>query len=318
MTDIIALIDEVTTPRCGWCRNPLAEDGPSRDFCGELCQGQWTLRCAARDADVDDEAPGYATGGLIPSPAEFRAQPRVTPLGRPYVPGEPWLCSPITPPTPTAILIGGQRHGQTIGVPHPPHSILDVIESVGPEHILFDSDQVQAERVTYRLVCHNGVHWCYVDPRPAAPSRTVHVDGHEPLAIDYHHHAFRRDTWWVTITGQHRGVLCELPGELLADDRAVSTWFAERSSGWPVTDGSWEVTDQRPPWQHDLFPIGARFTLPTPPGVWTITAYAVAGSAETIDYRMRGEQGAQLLVTHEFLTDYPRVPDRRGRCPTSS
>jgi hypothetical protein len=36
-------------------------------------------------------------------------------------------------------------------------------------------------------------------------------------------------------------------------DRAVSAWFVERSQssgapGWPLPDGSWDVTQQRPPW----------------------------------------------------------------------
>lgn len=51
----------------------------------------------------------------------------------------------------------------------------------------------------------------------------------------------------------------------------------------------------------ELFPVGARFTLPTWPGTWTIAAYSVTGSV--IDYMMREEQGAPLLVSHEVLTD---------------
>lgn len=222
----------------------------------------------------------------------------------------------------TAMLIGGQHHGETIGVPNPPRHTLEIIEAAWPQLGPTDSDlHVEVQRVVYRLMCHNGAHWCYVDPRPAAPQRTVHVEGHEPLTVNYHHHDFPRDAWWATITGRHRGVVCELPDELLTNDRAVSRWFAERSrtSGWPVTDGSWDVTDQRPPWRHDLLPIGARFTLPTRSGVWTITAHAEQSFAEVIqdraprfDYTMRNELGLKMYVSREFLTDavgVRRLPD---------
>lgn len=40
-TDIIAAIDEVTAPQCGWCNKPLREDGPSADFCNEQHQMAW-------------------------------------------------------------------------------------------------------------------------------------------------------------------------------------------------------------------------------------------------------------------------------------
>lgn len=120
MTDIIALIDEVTTPHCGWCRNPLAEDGPSRDFCGEVCQGQWTLRCAAPDAEVDNEAFTLATGGLAPVPAvgALPRFPRATGAAASNLSATLRRLSGVVPPT--AVLIGGQRHGTTIAVTDQP------------------------------------------------------------------------------------------------------------------------------------------------------------------------------------------------------
>ncbi|WP_409186460.1 hypothetical protein F9C11_20415 [Amycolatopsis sp. VS8301801F10] len=41
MTDIVDLIDEVTTPVCGWCSVPLSSDGASLDFCTEDCHTRW-------------------------------------------------------------------------------------------------------------------------------------------------------------------------------------------------------------------------------------------------------------------------------------
>lgn len=135
--------------------------------------------------------------------------------------GRPWIRSAITPTT-TAVLIGGQRHGDTIDIPDLPRPTLVVDED--------------GQQVIYRLVVHNGVHWCYVDLRPAAPTRTTHAHERPPLTIDYHHRDLLRDAWWVTITSRTRGVLCELPGELLASDAAVSAWFTERAttSGCPT------------------------------------------------------------------------------------
>lgn len=273
MTDIIDLIDQVTAPTCGSCANPLRADGPSLDFCGEVCAEAWN---AGWTPSLMDRVPE----GFVSRPIRFLND---APLA--YVDG-PWHTRfsseqpnflPTTPlpgfrmeltdgrrwpvpdgsspgvPSPTGVLIGGQHHGETIGVPNPPRHTLEILEAAWPQLAPSDSDlHVEAQRVVYRLMCHDGAHWCYVDPRPAAPQRTVYVEGHEPLTIDYHHHDLPRDAWWVTITGRHRGVVCELSGEILANGTAVSRWFAERSrvSGWPATDGSWDVTDQRPPWQQ--------------------------------------------------------------------
>lgn len=126
--------------------------------------------------------------------------------------GRPWIRSAITPPA-TAVLIGGQGHGHTIGTPNPPRPTFVVDED--------------GQRVTYRLAGHNGAHWCYVDTRPAASS-TVLVHNRQPLTINHHHRDLQRDASWVTITGRGRGVLCELPNEILADPTAISAWFDER------------------------------------------------------------------------------------------
>lgn len=316
MTDIIDLIDQVTAPTCGSCAKPLRADGPSLDFCGEVCAEAWR-RQHGEPLDHASSAGGWNAGPITPPESSAYGLPQAlvphpsytAPDAASLAAGVAYIASrcgrseqpnflPTTPlpgfrmeltdgrrwpvpdgsspgvPSPTAVLIGGQHHGETMGVPNPPRHTLEIIEAVWPERILFDSDlHVEAQRVVYRLMCHNGAHWCYVDPRPAAPQRTVHVEGHEPLAIDYHHHDAQRDTWWVTITGRHRGVVWQLPGELLADGTALSVWFAERSrdggvpSFWPnaadwrtavdrvedfrrLRDGSWDVTDQRPPWQQ--------------------------------------------------------------------
>ncbi|MFC5053584.1 hypothetical protein [Saccharothrix xinjiangensis] len=44
MTDLLARIDEVTAPRCGWCTSTLADNAPSGDFCNELHQQLWQGR----------------------------------------------------------------------------------------------------------------------------------------------------------------------------------------------------------------------------------------------------------------------------------
>lgn len=41
MTDILDLIDEVTTPVCGWCQRQLPADGVSAYFCDDDCQHDW-------------------------------------------------------------------------------------------------------------------------------------------------------------------------------------------------------------------------------------------------------------------------------------
>jgi hypothetical protein len=225
VTDIIDRIDEITAPTCGWCQTPLRPDGAALDFCGELCQGQWTLRCAGQDDTTLGELSALRS-----------RTPRIDSEGARYATTVGPIPSAAAVPS-TAVLIGGQHHGQTIGIPQPPRSTLEIIEAVAAPY-RFDRNSPDAVRVAYQLKCHNGVHWCYVDPRPAAPQRTVHVEGREPLTIDYHHYDEPRDVWWVTITGRHRGVLCEVTGELLANG-PVSAWFAERSRdhGWPTTEG---------------------------------------------------------------------------------
>lgn len=54
--DILAAIDAVTAPVCGWCSRPLDPNGPSLDFCGhdpareheQQCQTLWHARRAER------------------------------------------------------------------------------------------------------------------------------------------------------------------------------------------------------------------------------------------------------------------------------
>lgn len=161
VTDIIDLIDQVTAPTCGWCQTPLRPDGPSRDFCGEVCQAQWTLRCASRDADVDaDEAAfALATGGLIPSPAEFRPQ----------------------------------RASHVPSIAYDDH----------PWHTRFGSEQPTFLPTTplpgFRMELTDGRRW---------PAQHVHADG------------------------------------------TVHDGLAMRCYYTPPGDGSWDVTEQRPPWQQ--------------------------------------------------------------------
>ncbi|AHH98300.1 hypothetical protein [Kutzneria albida] len=39
--DIIAAIDQVTAPVCGWCQAELRSDGPSEYYCNDVCQYEW-------------------------------------------------------------------------------------------------------------------------------------------------------------------------------------------------------------------------------------------------------------------------------------
>jgi len=232
VNDLIDRIDALTTPTCGHCQRPLHEDGPSADFCGETCAELW------RSQGGNHDEPWYGhtlrhvnamveRGEIALSPADVGGRPIASDIGR------PWIRSPITPP-PTGVLIGGQRHGHTIGTANPPCHTIDVIEE-DPNANVFLGDPVHCRRVAYHLKGHNGVHWCYVSNLPAAPSRTVQVAGREPLTIDYHHLNVPCDRWWVTITGRRQGVVCELPNELLTHDQAISAWFAER--GRTTSDG---------------------------------------------------------------------------------
>jgi len=44
MTDLQATLDAIDTlavHQCAWCSKPLAEDGPSADFCEDYCQAAW-------------------------------------------------------------------------------------------------------------------------------------------------------------------------------------------------------------------------------------------------------------------------------------
>jgi hypothetical protein len=41
MSDIITAIDEVTAAVCGWCQEPLREDGPSFLYCDDECQWEY-------------------------------------------------------------------------------------------------------------------------------------------------------------------------------------------------------------------------------------------------------------------------------------
>lgn len=134
-----------------------------------------------------------------------------------------------TAPAPTtAMLIGGQRHGRIINVPNPPRHRIDFAETVIPNRILFDADLTRGvEYVHYDLIGHNGTHWCYVDTRPAAPTRTVN-GALGALTVRFHRQDFQRLTSWVTISDPRRGVVCELPDELVYDDAAVVALFTER------------------------------------------------------------------------------------------
>jgi hypothetical protein len=58
-TDIIDVIDQLTAPMpepppvCASCGEPLPADGPSADFCGELCQNRWAHEIARPDDAPD-------------------------------------------------------------------------------------------------------------------------------------------------------------------------------------------------------------------------------------------------------------------------
>jgi hypothetical protein len=60
VTDVLALIDAATQPRCQHCRTALDDNGPSQDFCGPDCQHEWADLLATDPWDVyrrDDPTP---------------------------------------------------------------------------------------------------------------------------------------------------------------------------------------------------------------------------------------------------------------------
>jgi hypothetical protein len=67
MTDIIARIDDAVA-RCTRCGTPLAENGPSPDFCGPGCQQSWMELFATRPREVNEKPPRVGS----PAPTESR------------------------------------------------------------------------------------------------------------------------------------------------------------------------------------------------------------------------------------------------------
>lgn len=57
LQDTLDAIDELAVHECGQCGRRLREDGPSRDFCGELCQAAWQAGKRQVAALVHNERP---------------------------------------------------------------------------------------------------------------------------------------------------------------------------------------------------------------------------------------------------------------------
>ena len=67
MDDIVARIDEATTPRCVTCMTLLSADGPSPDFCGPACQHAWADLLVTNPREVygrRDSVPDLVATGL--------------------------------------------------------------------------------------------------------------------------------------------------------------------------------------------------------------------------------------------------------------
>jgi hypothetical protein len=95
----LAAIDEVAVHACGWCQRPLADDGPSPDFCGDVCQHQWTQR---RHEVV--ELTGYREPLDIPAHVwnqREQSSPETTPGGVGRFPIQPSF--PIRPSFPAVV-----------------------------------------------------------------------------------------------------------------------------------------------------------------------------------------------------------------------
>lgn len=63
--DIIATIDEVTAPQCGWCNKPLRADGPSDYFCNEQHQTAWRDGTIAPQPEWITSEPLRLQGGSV-------------------------------------------------------------------------------------------------------------------------------------------------------------------------------------------------------------------------------------------------------------
>jgi len=297
VTDIIDLIDQVTTPTCGHCDRPLRPDGPSLDFCGETCAEAWNTNRTPTLLDrltptgrANVEAAGlteYATGGLIPSPAEFRPQ----------------------------------STGHVPSIAYDNH----------PWHTRFTSDEPNFLTTTplpgFQMVLTDGRTWGA--PPTRMPGPWTSPDGRLTITCERRrdHHILRVfDGQHVTV---HQIGYVPPPLEVIREVCRLHELDRRRAdAGYPdprypgmrfTADGSWDVTEQRTPWQHQRFPAGARFTIPGRPGIWTITQHAeqsfeelTQDRAPQFDYAMRNEQRQKIYVTHEFLTDavgVRRLPD---------
>lgn len=285
MTDIIDLIDQVTAPTCGHCTKPLRPDGPSQDFCGEVCAEAWK---AGLSPWLSEPPSWYGPlASIVPRPAvvDLRApaeQEREQPAFLPTTPlpgfrmeltdGRTW---PVPPPLPLFILAGhigeARRFAQD-----------DLRLSPLSWHYVHDTRDRYLLGVSRR--------WRYL---------TVGTFWERHDAHDIYE--------YVTLS---RGLLRAEPGDIDA---------LTRENRPPAVDGSWDVTDQRPPWQPNRFLTGSRFTLPGRQGIWTITQLATQTFEEStqdrapqFDYVMRNEQREKVYVTHELLTDavgVRRLPD---------
>lgn len=285
MTDIIDLIDQVTAPTCGHCTKPLRPDGPSADFCGEVCAEAWN---AGLSPWLSEPPPSWEgpLASMVAVP-----QPAVVDL-RPFSGEQPTFL----PTTPLPGFRMELTDGRTWPVP-PPLPLFILAGHIG-EARRFAQDDLHLSPLSWHYVHETR------DPYLLGVSRRWR---YLTVGTFWERHDAHDIYEYVTLS---RRLLRAEPADLDALARV------QRS---PV-DGSWDVTEQRPPWQHDLFPTGTRFTLPGRQGIWTITQLATQTFEEStqdrapqFDYVMRNEQREKVYVSHEFLTDavgVRRLPDR--------
>jgi hypothetical protein len=185
--------------------------------------------------------------------------------------GAPWIRSLITPAlgdyvnsirleqrtdTPTvAMFIGGSRHGQTIPVTARPQQTIEVYVTRAPtlsDAALFLADTIRFERRFYHLSHHAHGYWYYLYDQhndTVVPA----TDRHPELTIERYHQDFPRDTSSARVTDGEFHVVGNFPNQLLADHPALRAWFAHHRTieTQRVTDGSWEITEPRPPFRRE-------------------------------------------------------------------
>lgn len=270
VTDIIDLIDQVTAPTCGSCAKPLRADGPSLDFCGEVCAEAWNagrtpslmdrLTPAGRPAEF---LPTTPLPGFRMELTDGRTWPAWTPTPNtvavtPLDPGAPWLRSPITPPSPPVRRPDDLATG-------------------------------------YRLPCGRRLAVQH-DTAGFAATPMCRVIERFPTGDKFQ---------WVMPLSQ----LTELAADLVALetiwDLAIKSELG-RVQRRTFPDGSWDVTDQRPPWRSDPLArvVGGSLNgqvIGVPPRPRPVLEMATAGGMEQYELLVSTSDGENYLYRYVHM-----------------